>query len=189
MVFRTYEKMVLAETGQHRARVVTDEVQGELVHYLSVGVPDLRVGLIRNIIAQGANGVLGGLGVPGFSVVERDSLPEGKPPLVGPHLLKTNEASGSDVGKFRAKEGEGLGDILHYLVGIKGSADPWVRKLRLFVNYGSDIVPAGHSSSRPGRGGCLWCFYWGLSISMPRSGSIGGFWGGGGWGGGSATSD
>jgi hypothetical protein len=85
-----------------------------------VGIPYLGVGLVSHRAAQGVNSVFGGLGVPGFSVVEGDSLAEGEPPPVGIHLLKTSETSGDDISVFRPKESERLGYIMHYLIGVKG---------------------------------------------------------------------
>jgi hypothetical protein len=195
MMFWSYEEMVLGETGQYWAGLVTDEVHSEFVHYLSVGIPNLRVGLIINVAAQGVNGVLGGLGVPGFSIVELDSLSEGKPPPVGSHLFKASETGGGRIGKVRPKEGERLGHVLHYLVGVKGSTDPGIGEIRLFVDYYSDIVPAGGCFSgagsrlqggnwgRSGRAGWGRCFPW------LRNSGVGRLWQRRGWSGCDATSN
>ena len=145
MVTRGDEDVELAEAGQYRTTggAVAHKVHGVVVNDFSVGFPDLGIGLVLDVASQLVDGVGSGFRVPGLPVVEGDALAQGQPPGIGHNLLKAGESCGSGVGEFRPEEGNWLGNVMDYLIGVQSSADPGIGDRGLFVDYDYNIVPGG----------------------------------------------
>ena len=83
--------------GEDGTRSITIDVHRKLVYNLSsvgAGV-SYATSLVGNITLK-AETVKGGLGIPGFTVVELDALPQLKAPGVRVYLLPTDRGVGGD---------------------------------------------------------------------------------------------